>query len=145
MIDRNKINSKIKIPIFAVELLLSEVSKNLDCYKTEETRSSNKNNFAKYVPISEFPSSSRDLSFSIKDYTEVIKLQDAINSLEVRFLKNFFIFDFFENKKNNEIKMGYRFIFESKDKTLTDQEIEKSITIILEKALSIKSITLPIA
>jgi phenylalanyl-tRNA synthetase beta chain len=141
-IDRSKINSKIKTPIFFAELQLAELCKNFDDSKIENTKS-NAAKFARYVPFSEYPSSSRDLSFSIKDYSKVGELHEVINVLEVRFLKKFFIFDFYENKKTNEVKIGYRFIFQSQNKTLTDEEIDKSINSILKKVLSIETITLP--
>ena len=53
------------------------------------------------------------------------------------------MFDFYENKKINETKIGYRFIFQSHDKTLNDIEINLEIKKITEAALSIDSVSLP--
>ena len=55
-------------------------------------------NFIKYQSVSEFPSSTRDFSFSI---TDIKKYDDVINhlsDLNDKNLKDAFIFDFYENK-----------------------------------------------
>ena len=43
----------------------------------------------------------------------------------------------------NEFKLGFRFIFQSNDRTLTDKEIDKVINVIIDKALLVKSIKIP--
>jgi len=53
------------------------------------------------------------------------------------------MFDYYENRKMNEIKIGFRYIFQVNDRTLTDQEINKEIKEITNLALSIKSVSLP--
>ena len=45
--------------------------------------------------------------------------------------------------KNNEIKVGYRFVFQSRDKTLTDKEIDMEIENIANKIHSINSVNIP--
>ena len=68
-------------------------------------------NFIKYQPISEYPSSYRDISFSITDTGIIKELTNKLSDLKIKYLKKSFMFDFFENKKTNEFKMGFRFIF----------------------------------
>ena len=53
------------------------------------------------------------------------------------------MFDFYENTDTGEVKIGYRFIFQAKDKTLTDHEIDTQIEIIIDSILSIDSVSLP--
>tara|TARA_X000001036_G_scaffold237095_1_gene221188 strand:- start:5763 stop:7667 length:1905 start_codon:yes stop_codon:yes gene_type:complete len=139
-IDRTKFNSKVKTPIFFIELKIEDLDRNIRNYETKEIPLSN---FIKYQPISEFPSSYRDLSFSVKDSSRIIEIVNTLDSVESGIIKNSFMFDYYENKKINETKIGYRFIFQSNKKTLTDIEINDEIEKITDLALSIKSVSLP--
>ena len=81
----------------------------------------------KYSPISGFPSSTRDFSFSIRKpdkYNEVVNYIDNFNHEN---LKDSFIFDYFINHKSGEIKVGVRLIFQSTLKTLSDTEIQNAV------------------
>jgi len=137
---RDKLNSKIKTPIFVIDKSLTNISNYFDDY---EFTSKLPNNFVQYVPISEFPSSLRDFSFSVEDYSKIEEVLKKLKTLAVKNLKHSFMFDFYENKKTNTIKIGYRFIFQSHKKTLTEEEINKSIDNILKPILSIDSVSLP--
>ena len=53
------------------------------------------------------------------------------------------MFDFYNNLKNSEIKIAYRFIFQSNNQTLKDYEIDKYMQNIYDIALSIKSVGIP--
>ena len=53
------------------------------------------------------------------------------------------MFDFYENMKTNETKIGYRFIFQSNSRTLTDIEVNKEIKRITDSVLLIDSVSLP--
>jgi phenylalanyl-tRNA synthetase beta subunit len=53
------------------------------------------------------------------------------------------MFDYYKNNETDITKVGYRFIFQSHKKTLTDIEIDESITDIIEPMLLIESVTLP--
>ncbi len=96
-----------------------------------------------YIPISEFPSSYRDLSFSIKDYSKCKMLEEFILNYENSLLKEVFVFDYYKNKKLNEIKIGFRFIFQSRDNTITDKEVDDVMEIIIKNALEHSSISIP--
>ena len=139
-IDRETLNSKIKTPIFAIELNIDDVSKNFKNYIPINKISSH---FIKYKPISEFPSSIRDFSFSVKDSSKISELIHSLSDAKSEIIKSSYMFDFFENKKTNESKIGFRFIFQSQFKTLTDKEINDEINPIIESILSIKSVSLP--
>ena len=54
-----------------------------------------------------------------------------------------FQLNFYENDKTNETKIGYRFIFQSKSRTLTDIDVDKEITRITDSVLLIDSVSLP--
>ncbi len=138
-IDRNKLDSKIKNPIFAFEIEIDALSVNINDLQLIKQSP----HFIKYKPISEFPSSYRDLSFSVADVSKLEEVKYVLSNTKLKFLKDLYLFDFFENKKTNEIKIGYRYIFQSHKKTLTDEEINSSIEQIIKSVLSISSVSLP--
>ena len=139
-IDRSVLDSKIKTPVFALEINISELYKHMEDYKPITT---NLNHFIEYSPISDYPSSYRDISFSIKEPLKINEFIKAIESFRAINLKNIFLFDFYNNSKNNEIKLAYRFIFQSKEKTLMETEIEENMQKIFDIAYSIDSVSIP--
>ena len=139
-VDRNKISSKVKTPIFVIEISIKDLFDNSIKY---QPKSNLLENFVKYQMISEYPSSYRDLSISIKDFDLTESLILAIQNIDSCLIKERFIFDFFENEKNQEIKIGYRFVFQSHNKTLTDVEINAEMQLITKVILSIKSVSIP--
>ena len=56
---------------------------------------------------------------------EVIEILE--NIFQIQLLKDSFIFDFYKNEKTKTVKLGYRFIFQSDTKTLSDEEIIKKV------------------
>ena len=93
--------------------------------------------------MSEYPSSIRDLSFSIKDHSKLNQLHDQILSTNFSILKEVFVFDFYDDAKNKVLKIGFRFIFQSKDKTITDNEVDIEMDKIINNALLIESVSIP--
>ncbi|MAH79849.1 MAG: hypothetical protein CMQ77_03725 [Gammaproteobacteria bacterium] len=172
-IDKNYLNFSKKIDINYLESILHKISyenleleeisrqsldsklKNKIVYCELEIKSSIKFEFSyenfnikhlsekKYTPISEFPSSNRDLSFSIKDFSKCKILEEFILNFENALLKEVFVFDYFKNEKMNEIKIGFRFIFQSKDSTVTDNEVDTIIDEIISGALKYDSVSVP--
>lgn len=138
--DRSKIDSKLKVPIYYLELPINALK---DSLENKEFKKLIIKDFVKYKPISEYPSSYRDFSFSIKNGDMLQSFTNQINKSCTKNLKDFYMFDFYENKKNMEIKVGYRFIFQSFDKTLTDDEINSEVDRILEPLLRIDSVNIP--
>ena len=53
------------------------------------------------------------------------------------------MFDFYENEKTGETKIGYRFIFQDTEKTLNDNTIDKIVDKLINDVLSIESVLLP--
>jgi phenylalanyl-tRNA synthetase beta subunit len=100
-------------------------------------------NFIKYQSVSEFPSSTRDFSFSISDIKNYDAVINHLSDLNDKNLKDAFIFDFYENKKLNEIKVGIRFIFQSTFNTLSEEEIQKSVNKLLKPIVDLEGVSIP--
>lgn len=96
-----------------------------------------------YIPVSDYPSSTRDLSFSVTDHSKFEILQEYILSYHHNNLKEVYIFDFFYNEKKDEIKIGFRFVFQSNKKTLEDQEVNELMNIIINHTTSMDGIKIP--
>lgn len=139
-ISKENLDSKLKTKIFAVELSIKDIQEN---FYQELNSHIIKESYTQYEPISEFPSSSRDLSFSIGDSSKVQFVIETLNNVRTKFLKESFMFDFYKNKTQHHIKIGYRFVFQSYDKTLTDIEIDNQIKTIIDSVLKIDSVSLP--
>jgi phenylalanyl-tRNA synthetase beta chain len=142
VISRQELNTKIKTPIIYTEIDLDQFPNDFIGFKGS-SKSKGSTNFVLYENISEFPSSVRDLSFSTKNHDAVGDLEKLIESFNNEIIKEKFIFDFFENPKSKEIKIGYRFIFQSKLGTLKDFEIDDIINDIISNALDIDGLSLP--
>jgi len=139
-VDRAKLDTKIKTPIFTIELKINDIYKNFENYISLNKTSSN---FIQYKPVSEFPSSYRDLSFSIKDPLKISEVITILLDFKSDLIKHSFMFDYYKNIKIDETKIGFRFIFQSSKKTLTDIEIDRVVKEIIEPVMSIKSVSLP--
>ena len=139
-ISRESLSSKSKNEIIYFEIQYNDLKKYLAHIDEAEISPVN---FKKYIPISDFPSSSRDLSFSIKDNSKSSLLEKAMLLYKHELIKEIYIFDYYFNEKQNEEKIGFRFIFQSKDTTVTDLEVDSVINDIICCALDIESVSLP--
>lgn len=139
-IPRENLDTKLKNKIYYCEFPINDISIKNDLVLKNKNKEFLK---IKYVPISEFPSSNRDLSFSVKNKSKFKDLENFILSYKHDFLNEVFVFDFFDNKKNNEIKIGFRFIFQSSISTLTDIEINSVMKVIIEKSIRIDGVSVP--
>ncbi len=139
-IPRSKLKTKKKDKIFYAEISINEISE--DFYENIELNET-KTDFIKYKPVSEFPLSIRDFSFSIKDNLDYIEAINYISDLSEINLKDSYIFDFYKNKELNEVKVGLRLIFQSHNKTLSEEDIQKSINNILQPIIDLESIDIP--
>ena len=100
-------------------------------------------NFIQYAPISEFPSSIRDFSFSISNLEIYDSVISHIDDFQDENLRDSFIFDFYVNEKLKEVKVGIRLVFQSSAKTLSDEDIQKSIKNILKPIVSLDGVFIP--
>jgi phenylalanyl-tRNA synthetase beta chain len=139
-IPRDTLKTKNKNKIFYYEGNIEDLKEDIHGYSPI---SSIPKDFAQYQEISEYPSSFRDLSLSIKNYTFIENVYRVVEEVEIENLKEIFMFDFFNNPKNKDVKIGYRFIFQSNIKTLEDSEIDIAMDKIIKKFLSIDSVSIP--
>ncbi len=138
-ISRETLNTKTKSKILYFEINIDDINENIIKYESVLTKTEN---FIQYKKISEYPSIYRDLSFSIKDFNQIESLERLVLNYTNDILIDSFIFDYFHNKKNKEVKIGFRFRFQS-NKTLTDTEVDNVINAIIEQCINIKNISIP--
>ena len=98
---------------------------------------------ASYKKISEFPLMNRDISFLLKEESKIVELEEFIYNLNFEDLKEAFSFDYFRDTRNDNIKVAFRFVFQSEKKTLEDHEIDKRIKYIVESTIKIGGIEVP--
>ena len=139
-ISRENINSKNKSKVFFCELPVNNIFKDINIDSNKQFVKFNKINFSE---ISEYPSVNRDLSFLIKNESKIAELESVVYGFRDPLLVDSFSFDFYNDSKTNNIKIGFRFIFQSKKKTLTDSEVDKVIGDIVESTLSLGDIEIP--
>ena len=120
-IDRNSFNSKIKSRIFCIECCIDDIKINNNAIEKKEFK------FKKATLVSEFPSSLRDISISINNENIIEDLISSVFQIKLNNIKNVFIFDYYKNIDKNIIKVGLRFIFQSNNKTLEENEIDQEM------------------
>ena len=120
-IDRNSFNSKIKNRIFYIECIIDDIKINNNLLEEK------KFSFKKAAQVSDFPSSFRDISISINNENIIEDVISSIFQIELNFIKDIFIFDYYKNIDKNIIKIGFRFIFQSNNKTLEENDIDQEM------------------
>lgn len=141
-IDNDSLDSKSRNKIIYFEVEIDNL-KNSNLEIPSSPKKHSNEGFIKYNPISEYPSSSRDLSFSVKESNKRHELEELLLNYKDDLIKEIFIFDFFYDKKNNEIKMGFRFIFQSKTSTITESEVNNVMGSVIKSSLAIHSVSIP--
>jgi phenylalanyl-tRNA synthetase beta chain len=140
IISRDLLDTKIKNEIIGMEVSINNFSNDILAYN-EISKSPDVYN--QFSSISEQPSSFKDISFLIKEYSKTNELQNLLLNFKNEIIKHVYIFDYFENEKQKEIKIGFRFIFQSKKITLTSAQIELVYNELIKKSLSIPGIEIP--
>ena len=140
ILSRDSLDTKIKSEIIALEVNIERFSADILSYKEA---SQSPESFAQFYPISDLPSSMKDLSYSIKDFSKIHKLENLLLSYQSDIVKNIFIFDYFHNEKAQEVKIGFRIVFQSKEATLTAKEIELVYNDLINQSLKIDGISIP--
>ena len=138
-IPREIIKSKLKSRIVFFEININEIHDDILGY---EPLVKKPKEFITLKEVSEYPSVFRDLSFSVKDFSQIHLLEKLIMEYSDECINDVFIFDFFHNEKNSEVKIGFRLRFKA-DKTLTDLEVDEIINDIIELALNLNQVTIP--
>jgi len=139
-IPRNTIDSKKKDKIYYVETPLDDIP---DSFFLKLSTRQKAVEFINYKPISEYPSSTRDFSFVIEEAQTVYEIIDMLKNISDEIIKDSFLFDYYKDDKRKIIKLGYRFIFQSHLKTLSDTEINIKVNEILSPILKIDGVSIP--
>jgi len=139
-ISRNNLDTKKKDKIFYVEIAINDIPNNFFLNLSADKQDIN---FISYEPISDFPSSSRDFSFSITDLSLVNEVINSLDNVSDEIIKDVFMFDFYKNERTDSVKLGYRFIFQSQNKTLSDEEINKKVQDIINPIIELDGVSIP--
>tara|TARA_B100000575_G_C23063158_1_gene612094 strand:- start:161 stop:1216 length:1056 start_codon:yes stop_codon:yes gene_type:complete len=139
-ISRSNLKTKINNAIYFTEISIDDIP---DDFFNDVDPSRNPLKFIKYLPASEFPSSMRDFSFSIQNPDKYEDVIECIANFHHEYLKESFIFDFYVNHKKEEIKVGVRLIFQSISRTLSENDIQKSLKEILKPVVNIDGVLIP--
>jgi phenylalanyl-tRNA synthetase beta chain len=139
-ISRNNLITKKKNRIFYVEIPIEDIPMRFFSKLSTQEKTIN---FINYKPISEYPSSARDFSFVIEDVQAVHEIIDMLKNISDEIIKDSYLFDYYKDDKRKIIKLGYRFIFQSHLKTLSDSEINKKVNEILSPILEIDGVSIP--
>jgi len=139
-VSRDSINSKSKDKILYAEFDIKEF---IDGDISYNKKNQSPTSFVKYKKISEYPAITRDLSFALEDPSKYYELQELILNYKNKYLKTVFIFDFFNNQEQSKLKIGFRFIFQSVEKTLSDSDIDNIMSDIINKSLRVNTVKIP--
>lgn len=139
-ISRSELNTKKKNKIFYIEINVDDISQE---FYTNHIPQNQLINFVQFQPISEFPSSSRDFSFSITNLSKVNEVISYFHQISEKDLRNSFMFDFYKNDKTDSVKIGFRLSFQSLSKTLSDEEINKKIEAIISPIIKLDGVSIP--
>ena len=139
-ISRDSLKTRLKNRIMYIEIDLEDIDPKILNYKPLNKAAKD---FTKYVPISDFPSSSRDLSFLIEDYSKVKILEKSMLNFKHELLKETFVFDYYKNDKMQQVKIAFRFIFQSNTRTITDKDVNEIMRDIISSSTKIPSISIP--
>ena len=94
------------------------------------------------MPISNFIIVKRYFNFFQKQgYSE--EVIDAVFQTKLKYSKDLFIFDYYNNADKNIMKVGIRFIFQSNRKTLEENEIDSEMLKVYEVLSSYKEVEVP--
>jgi phenylalanyl-tRNA synthetase beta chain len=140
ILSRDSLDTKIKNEIITLEVDIGRFSDDILSYKEV---SQPPQTFVQFNPISDLPYSIKDLSFSIKDFSKIHELEHLLLNYQSHIVKDIFIFDYFHNEKVKEIKLGFRIVFQSKERTLTAVQIELVYNDLINQSLKIDGISIP--
>jgi phenylalanyl-tRNA synthetase beta chain len=140
ILSRDSLDTKIKNEIIALEVNIERFSEDILSYKE---LSKSPNEFVQFKPISDLPSSIKDISYSIKDFSKIHELEILLLNYQSNIVKNIFIFDYFHNEKAQEVKIGFRIVFQSNETTLTTAEIELVYNDLVNQSLKIDGVSIP--
>jgi len=90
-----------------------------------------------YKVVSKFPKMERDVAFWVPEDFKVAEAEEILKSQNLENLVSMEIFDIYKDKENGRKSFAFKFIFQSNERTLTDEEVngemEKIYGILREK------------
>ena len=127
-LSKEFVGSKTKTPVFSFEIALNSLQL--------PTKKQSK--------ISDYPASYRDLSFSLENHENLGELAKLIKKHKEssELMVDCFVFDLFENRKQNLLKVGYRFKFQAIENNITDEETEAVMEPLIRESLQIDGINI---
>ncbi len=138
-VSRDGLKTKQKSEIYSLEIKIVDIPK---FTSTHNPKANVDRPFFKYKEISDFPSATRDISFLLHDETLISELENVLLNFKSENLKEAFVFDFYKKNPDN-IKMGFRFIFQSRFSTLTISDVDKEMINIVNTSKRIAGIEIP--
>jgi len=89
---------------------------------------------SQYKPLPKFPAVSRDIAMLVKDEILVKQIEDVIKQRSGKILEDIKLFDVYKGKQVPEgmKSVAYSITFRASDRTLTDDEVSKTMTKILD-------------
>lgn len=89
---------------------------------------------SQYKPLPKFPAVSRDIAMLVKDEILVKQIEDIIKQRSGKILEDIKLFDVYKGKQVPEgmKSVAYSITFRASDRTLTDDEVGKTMTKILD-------------
>jgi len=82
-----------------------------------------KKNSMSYESLSVYPFVTRDIAVFVEDSVGETALLSLLESQEYPYLKKFYKFDSFKKEGDTKTSYAYRFVFQSMEKTLTDDDV----------------------
>ena len=91
-------------------------------------------NISTFSELSKFPSIRRDLALMVDENVTAQQLIDSINSLQSKIIQDVFVFDVYTGKEviNFRKSVALGLILQDFSRTLTDQDVEKTVADVLQ-------------
>ncbi|KDR95994.1 phenylalanyl-tRNA synthetase beta subunit [Peptoclostridium litorale DSM 5388] len=88
-----------------------------------------------YKPLPKYPAMSRDIALVVKEEVFVKQIEDIIRDNSQGLVESFKLFDVYrgEQVESGHKSVAYSLTYRSEEKTLTDEEVEKVHSVIVEK------------
>ena len=95
----------------------------------QKIRSIYENKTIKYLPVSLYPSVTRDIAIMVNTNVQFIDLKSTIKQVSGEILNSIVLFDLYESKDlgRNKKSMAFKLKFQSHTKTFTDKFIDTTI------------------
>lgn len=89
---------------------------------------------AQYRPLPKFPAVTRDIALLVKDEVLVKQIEDVIRQRSGRILEDIKLFDVYKGKQvpDGMKSIAYSIVFRAEDRTLTDEDVNKTMRRILD-------------